>query len=110
MISQLNGVFKAYWYKEGYIRTASYEFDVYNFDREIHLTNDAVQKYTANYGKFESANKLSYADFQKYLDTTYPKDDYDFEEQILPKMKSICLDAVKSSFVKLSPERYKHNF
>lgn len=25
-------------------------------------------------------------------------------------MKAICLDAVKSSFVKLSPERYKHNF
>lgn len=25
-------------------------------------------------------------------------------------MKDICLDAVKSSFVKLSPERYRHNF
>lgn len=24
MISQLNGVFKAYWYKEGYLRTTSY--------------------------------------------------------------------------------------
>lgn len=33
LISQIHGVFKAYWYKEGYIRTSSYEFDVFNFDR-----------------------------------------------------------------------------
>lgn len=25
-------------------------------------------------------------------------------------MKSICLDAVKSSYLKLSPSRFKHNF
>lgn len=26
----------------------------------VHLTNDAVQKYLPQYGKFEKANKLSY--------------------------------------------------
>jgi hypothetical protein len=62
------------------------------------------------YGRYEPANKISYAEFQKYLDTTHPKEGLNFEERILPKMKAICLDAVKSSFVKLSPERYKHNF
>jgi len=60
MISQLHGVFKAYWFREGYIRTTSYEFDVYNFDREIHLTNDAVQKYTPHYGRYEPGNKVSF--------------------------------------------------
>jgi len=52
MISQINGVMKAYWFKEGYIRTASYEFDIHNLETEIHLTNDAIQKYTPNYGKY----------------------------------------------------------
>jgi hypothetical protein len=32
------------------------------------LTNDAVQKKNDNYGKFESANKVSFADFEKYID------------------------------------------
>ena len=35
----------------------------------IHLTNDAVQKKSDDYGKFEAGNKLSYLDFQKYLDS-----------------------------------------
>ena len=109
MISQLHGVFKAYWFREGYIRTTSYEFDVYNFDREIHLTNDAVQKYTPHYGRYEPGNKVSFVQFQKYLDSNY-KDKYNFEEEILPKMKAIALDAVKSVFVKISPERKMHNF
>ena len=37
----------------------------------IHLTNDAVQKKGEDYGKFEAGNKLSYADFQAYLDKNY---------------------------------------
>jgi tubulin monoglycylase TTLL3/8 len=83
---------------------------VHSFDPEIHLTNDAVQKYTPLYGKYEPANKLSYVDFQKYLDSNYSKEKYNLEQQILPKMKKIALDSIKSSFVRLSPERLKHNF
>lgn len=30
-------------------------------DVMIHLTNDAIQKYGASYGKYEEGNKLSYA-------------------------------------------------
>ena len=29
----------------------------------VHLTNDAVQKKSEDYGKFEPGNKLSYAEF-----------------------------------------------
>jgi tubulin--tyrosine ligase len=29
----------------------------------IHLTNDAIQKYSENYGKFEPGNKLSFDEF-----------------------------------------------
>jgi len=38
-------------------------------DREIHLTNDAVQKNSETYGKYEAGNKLSYRDIQRYLET-----------------------------------------
>lgn len=40
----------------------------------VHLTNDAVQKYSEDYGKYEPANKLSFADMEKYMRTNliYP--------------------------------------
>ncbi len=64
------GKMKAYFFAEGYIRTASYEFDLGNVgDTEIHLTNDAIQKHCDSYGKYEEGNKLSYVEFQRYLDT-----------------------------------------
>jgi tubulin--tyrosine ligase len=40
-------------------------------NRMIHLTNDAVQKKCEDYGKFEPGNKLSFSDFQRYLDTNF---------------------------------------
>lgn len=68
LITCINGIFKFYWYDEGYIRTSSSEFSLKcNRDPLIHLTNDAVQKNTSDYGKYEKGNKLSYQDFQKYL-------------------------------------------
>jgi hypothetical protein len=35
---------KAYFYREGYLRTSCKEFTTQNLNRMIHLTNDAVQK------------------------------------------------------------------
>jgi hypothetical protein len=47
LITCFNGIFKAYWYPEGYIRTSSSKFTLRkNSDLLIHLTNDAVQKYS----------------------------------------------------------------
>ena len=33
----------------------------------IHLTNDAVQKYSEDYGKFEKGNKISFEEFKKFI-------------------------------------------
>lgn len=63
LATSIGGNFKAYAFDEGYIRTSSYEFDLNNFDRQIHLTNDAVQKHCKDYGKYEVANKLSIQEF-----------------------------------------------
>jgi len=63
-MSSVNGIMTGYWYEEGYIRTSCKEFTLANLsNRMIHLTNDAVQKKSEDYGKFEPGNKLSYLDF-----------------------------------------------
>lgn len=58
---------KLYWFKEGYIRTSSSSFTMDSSTiskRDIHLTNNAVQKYCDSYGRFEEGNQLSFPQFQ----------------------------------------------
>ena len=70
LLTCIYGNLKGYFYEDGYLRTSSKEFQVGNFaNKFIHLTNDAIQKKADDYGKFENGNKLSYLDFQKYLDS-----------------------------------------
>lgn len=76
----------------------------------IHLTNDAVQKKDEEYGKYENSNKVSYEDFQKYIDTACPANKIDFEEDILPKARTIVQDTVKAVYSKLDPERKQCSF
>ena len=56
------------------------------------MTNDAVQKSHEDYGKYEPANKLSFADFQRHLDTVYNTgaengNKLKFYHQVYPEMK-----------------------
>lgn len=54
-----------YLFREGYIRTSSERYDKNCLDNYyIHLTNNAVQKNSKNYQKFELGNQLSYNSFQ----------------------------------------------
>ena len=63
-MASINGHIKGYFYEDGYIRTSCKEYDINNLDNKfIHLTNDAVQKHSEDYGKFENGNKMSLADF-----------------------------------------------
>ena len=74
--------FRGYFFKEGYLRTSSREFNNNDLEnRYVHLTNDAIQKKSADYGKFETGNKMSYDDFQDFLKTTK---NVDFYKDILP--------------------------
>ena len=52
----------------------------------MHLVNDAVQKKNDEYGKYESANKLSYSDFQKYLNEEYGHLKINFEKELLSQI------------------------
>ena len=53
VITALHGRLRAYFYSEGYVRTSSCEFNLSNVrDKMVHLTNDAVQKQSEDYGCF----------------------------------------------------------
>lgn len=87
LVTSLQGVLRAYWYEEGYIRTSSKEFTLKNLkNRFVHLTNDAVQKKSEDYGKYENGNKVSFADFEKYLEVSCPGSDLTFYGDVYPKM------------------------
>ena len=79
LITNFYGVLRAYWYEEGYIRTSSFEFNIDNFEPEIHLTNDAVQKNMPDYGKYEKGNKISYDELHSYLMKLYGFKNYNFK-------------------------------
>jgi tubulin---tyrosine ligase len=64
MITSINGCLKGYMYRDCYFRTSCKPFDLTNLgSRYVHLTNDAVQMNSEDYGKFENGNKLSINDF-----------------------------------------------
>ena len=76
----------------------------------IHLTNDAVQKKSEDYGKFENANKISFTDFQKYLDNTYPECEYNFANQVYPHMIKLATDAIRATSLSLDANRREYTF
>ena len=77
-------------------------------NRYVHLTNDAVQKKLDDYGKFESGNKLSYPEFQKYLDSCNIK--CDFVKDVVPKMKQMVQDSMRAVSRKIDPSRKNNTF
>lgn len=100
---------QGYWYTEGYLRTCCREYNIKNCtNRLLHLTNDAIQKKSDEYGKHESGNKLSYTEFQKYLDSQSIKTD--FIKDIVPKMKAMATDSIKAVSRKIDPNRKQCTF
>ena len=109
LMTCINGVVQGYYYKEGYLRTSSREFDLADVsDRFVHLTNDAVQKHCEDYGRFESGNKLSYSDFQRYLDIHYPGTSVPTE--ILPQIKQAVKDTFMAAFAKVNSDKRLFSF
>jgi hypothetical protein len=85
VLTSTNGNLKGYTYEEGYIRTSCLPFSMKDLEnRAMHLTNDAIQKHQEDYGKYEPGNKMSYSDFQRYLDKSYPNLNVCFDRDILP--------------------------
>ena len=111
LVTCINGVTQCYYYEEGYLRTSCKKYTTTDTSNLfIHLTNDAVQKKSENYGKFENGNKLVYSEFQKYLDTYHAERQLDFAGEVIPLIKEMIKDTVQSVFLKLDPLKRAHSF
>ena len=111
MATSFNGNYKAYYYQEGYLRTSCREFSLSNLsNRMVHLTNDAVQKKAEDYGKFEPGNKLSYTEFQNYIDKHHGSMNVCFERDILPQIKKLTTDCFRASYGKMDPYKRFNTF
>jgi tubulin polyglutamylase TTLL1 len=75
----------------------------------IHLTNDAIQKQSKDYGSFEEGNKISYLDLQRYFEKNYPCRHFDFK-MIYIKMREIAKNAIASTYLSLSQSKKIHKF
>ena len=110
LITCLNNNIQGYFYKEGYLRTSCQQYNINNItDKFIHLTNDAIQKNSANYGLFEDSNKLSYDDFQRYIDVNM-REKINFRDKVHPVIKSIVKDTIIATAHKLNPQNRAHTF
>ena len=78
-------------------------------DDYVHLTNNAIQKNSPQYGQQEDGNTLSFNDFRAYLlkETNCA---IDFDRDIVPKMKRQTVIAMQSVAKKINPYRRKHCF
>lgn len=111
LITCYNRIIQGFYYNEGYIRTSSKTFSLQNIDNKfIHLTNDAVQKFSEDYGKFENGNKMSYGEFQKYIDANYQTMPVDFIDEVGVKIKDIVTDTIKCAVPELKKKMYSHTF
>jgi hypothetical protein len=96
-----------FYYKHGYLRTSSSEYDTQATDNYIHLTNNCLQKYGENYGVHEKGNTLSFESFQEYLDSEFPSLKVNFWNHILPRIKDLMIDSFLSA--KKTMHRGKRN-
>ena len=103
MLTSINGCLKGYFYEDGYLRMSSSEYETESTDIFIHLTNDAIQKHSDDFGKYENGNKLSYGDFQRYLNSQHKDMSVCFYRDIIPQMRTLVADSFKSVYNKIDP-------
>jgi len=99
LVTSINGIIKAYYYHEGYLRTSSKDYSVHNLSKSVHLTNEAIQIKYEGFGKHEAGNKVSYTEFTKYL-LNYCKENkieppINFKENILPQIKVFVVLSIR---------------
>lgn len=110
LMTSFNGVILGYFYLDGYLRTSSTEYSVKDTKNLlIHLTNDAIQKHSPEYGKFESGNKLSYKEFQKYLEVYYPEKHLNFFHSILPQLRNTVKETMLACYNDIDKHKRMHS-
>ena len=102
-----------YLFKEGYIRTSSAPFAI-NLDdvdnKFVHLTNNAIQKFGKDYGKFEDGNQMSFGQFQEYIETEYASKNVSLYRDLLPQIKVLVKKSMLATKKKLNSENRRNTF
>lgn len=92
-----------YFFKEGYIRTASEDYSTNDTENLfIHLTNNAIQKYSDKYGVEEDGNQMSFDNVQDLF-----RQQINFREQVVEKMKQQSFFAMNSVAGKINKNNRK---
>jgi hypothetical protein len=104
---------KVYFFKEGYLRTSWEDFSLKSEDvwkQFVHLTNNAVQKHSDNYGQFEDGNQMSFEEFQNYIDENFADSDISVKDKLANDMKEIVKLTFKSAENMLFVNNKKSSF
>lgn len=102
----------AYFFRDMYVRTSSKKYSLLKLsDREAHLTNDAVQKTSKLYGKFENGNKMTMDELQSSIGRDYPGTSPNIvKESIIPAIKRLTHLSVLSGAQTLSSSKINRSF
>ena len=74
------------------------------------MTNDAIQKYSDDYGKYENGNKLSINDFQRYLDSNHASSNINFMRDIFTQIERLITDTFRAVYNKMDSNRLRNCF
>ena len=111
LLTSINGRLKGYFYEDAYVRTSCKEYDTDDLQNKfVHLTNDAVQKHSADYGKYENGNKMSMQELQKYLRTAFPTRNIDVQRDVMGRIRTVVRQSFLAVAGKIDPNRLRHTF
>jgi len=99
-----------YIYRIGYIRTSSDSYKTDARQNYVHLTNNCLQQYGANYGAHEAGNTISFNRFCEYLALQFPSYKFDFERDFLARMKDLMIDTYLAAKNELNPNKRTNCF
>eukprot|EP00656_Telonema_subtile_P007755 TRINITY_DN13637_c0_g1_i3.p1 TRINITY_DN13637_c0_g1~~TRINITY_DN13637_c0_g1_i3.p1 ORF type:complete len:794 (+),score=228.66 TRINITY_DN13637_c0_g1_i3:118-2499(+) len=98
-----------YFYNQGYLRTSGEVYDIDNLeDRNVHLTNWAVQKKAGSYGEHQDANQMDFKQFQEFLDREHPECGVSVERDLKGKMKEQVLHTFLAGGTSFNLHNRKH--
>lgn len=101
---------EVFFYKKGYVRLSSEEYDLDNQNNYVHLTNNCLQQHGEKYGVHEEGNTIGYEALQEYLDITFEGQGISVEKHFLPRIKDLILDTFLSIKDDLKSCKRKNSF
>ena len=102
--------YRIYFYKHGYLRTSSAEYNLRDKNNYVHLTNQCLQVKGEGYAQHEEGNTLNYDDLQKYLDDNYGQYNLNVHKDFIPRIKDIIIDVFLSVRKKMNANSRENCF